>query len=214
MFELTIALVLGILVGIAVSIPLGPVGIIVIQRTLARSKMAGFITGLGSGTADILTASIAAFGIHVILDFLVREHSTIRIVGGVILLIFGIASMWSKPREHEKRVDTLMNRIQYFFSGFVLTITNPFTPVAFFIAFANIQPFLEMKNETSLMIPTSLVAGIFFGTCLWWLLVTSVAEIYEHKITRDRLGSINKWLGAIVVFIAVVILTSNLLVRF
>ena len=212
MFEFIVALVAGILVGLAVSIPLGPIGIIVIQRTLARSKMAGLLTGLGSGIADILTASIAAFGIHVILDFLVRESETIRVVGGILLLVFGIVSMWSKPRQHEKRVDTFMNKIQYCISGFVLTLTNPFTPVAFFIAFSNIQPFLGQSGRFA--IPTLLVLGIFVGTLLWWLLVTHLAETYEHKITHDRLDAINKWLGALVVFIAVVILTSSLLVRF
>lgn len=226
MFDVTLALIAGTIVGLAVSIPMGPVGIIVIQRTLARGKIAGFVTGLGSAVADVLTASIAAFGISAIVDFIAREHTTLRMVGGVVLLVFGIISMRSNPLEPEKHDDeTLLNKIQYFASGFLLTITNPFTIAAFFLAFSNILPFIGVGDRGSVglsttgaighgfALPTALVFGILIGTCLWWLLVTHVAEIYEHKITRQKLGLINKWLGGIVIFIAIVILTTSLLVH-
>lgn len=210
MLQYTFAIVAGAVIGFAMAVPIGPISIIVIQRTIARSKMAGLITGFGAMLADAFIASIAAFGIQAIFVFIEEKHTLIRVIGGLILLIFGIISIRSKPREHEQRVETLANKIEYFFSAIVLTLTNPFTVVAFFLAFANIQPYLP---KDGIVTPSLLVIGVMIGSLLWWLLVTHFAENYEHKLTPEKMNAINKWLGALVVLIAVVMLTSSVLLK-
>ncbi|MDB5258975.1 MAG: lysine exporter protein [Candidatus Taylorbacteria bacterium] len=202
-----IAIFAGIVVGFATAIPLGPVSIIVIQRTLARNRAAGLITGLGAVTADAFIAIIAAFSIHELIHFLVREHTPIRIASGIILLACGIVWMFSKPKAQKKRVDTIVHKIEYYISAIILTIANPFTPISFFFVFSNVQ----VHIGSNLTIATLLVVGTAIGSMLWWLLITHVAEVYEHKLTPETLNKINIWLGAIAVFIGVLILSLTLI---
>src|SRR3989344_8240872 len=106
MFQETLALISGIAIGLAMAIPIGPVGIIVIHRTMTRSRLAGLATGLGAVIVDGFIAVIGAFGVKIIYDFIVREETMLRLIGGCILVILGIAGIVSKVKTELNRKDS------------------------------------------------------------------------------------------------------------
>ncbi len=204
MTEDLIGLIWGIVIGFASAIPVGPVGIIAFQRTLAKNKISGLITGLGSSFADTLLAIVGAFSITFIFNFIESHHILLRVIAGLFLLIIGVAGLVSKPKEKRIETDTTLGVLEEFISGFVLTITNPLTAIVFFISFANISH----KIGNGLDIATLFVIGIFIGSNLWWLLLTFIADRIAHKINHKSMNRINKWFAIIITFLGVLILSG------
>ena len=200
-----IALFWGMVIGFATSVPIGPVGIICVQRTIARSRMIGLVTGLGAALTDGFLASVGAFGITVISDFVLKEQVMLRIIGGVILVILGLVGLFSKPKkEKEKKADTAITVIEHFLSAVVLTATNPLAALTFFVAFAGVGP--KIGIGAGEFIGVSLVLGVVLGSSLWWLTLTYLADVFGHKINHDHLKTINMWFGGIVAVLGAIIL--------
>lgn len=183
----------GIIVGISTSAPLGPLGILCIQRTINKGIFSGFITGIGAAFADIIYASIAGFGISIIADFHREYQIFIRIIGGVILLIVGIMIFRSNPIKQIRQQNT-QNYFGYFISSLFITITNPITIVVFGAVFASLG-----LDEVSTMNPIIItLIGIFSGALLWWLSLTITVNIFRNKIRLRNLWWINKITGILV----------------
>ncbi|MDP2777501.1 MAG: LysE family transporter, partial [Anaerolineales bacterium] len=152
----------GILIGFAIAAPVGPIGVLCIRRTLSHGKLAGFLSGMGAATADMLYGAIAAFGLTIITDLLVENTSWLRFIGGCFLLYLGIKTFLEKPADHAAQA----NQSGYFgayLSTFFLTITNPITILSFAAIFAGT---MLTSNTGS---PLILVAGVFAGSASWWL---------------------------------------------
>jgi len=197
----------GIIVGFMAAVPIGPVGIICFQRTLAKSRISGLITGFGSSCADVLLASVGAFSITIIYSFISDHHVLLRTLGGVFLLILGIIGYFSKQKVRPTEADTALGAIEEFISGFVLTITNPLGALVFFVAFAN----LSNKIGGSVTIGTSFVIGIFIGTTLWWLLLTYVASRVAYKIKHEHFQRMNRIFSVIIILFGILILSGIVL---
>jgi arginine exporter protein ArgO len=208
LFHQIIALFWGMVIGFATAVPIGPVGIICVQRTMARSRMMGLVTGFGAALTDAFLASVGAFGITVISNFIVKEQVMLRIVGGAILVVIGIIGFYSKPKEKEKKKDTAITIIEHFFSAIILTGTNPLSAITFFVAFAGIGPKIGIGGGE--FIGTSLVIGVFVGSCIWWLLLTHIADVFGHKIKQEHFANINKWFGAIIAVLGAIVLIGVL----
>ncbi len=187
------SIIFGIIIGFASAVPIGPVGLVCIQRTILKNRSAGLISGMGSVLADGIFACIGAFGITIIIDFISKEHAFFRIAGAIILIILGIFSYRSKPKPHEAKEDTAITKVEYFISGFVLTITNPLTAIFFLLAFANSGTKIDSYG-----IASTLVIGVMIGACIWWLFLTYIAEFFGHIIHGETLNTISKWFGIII----------------
>src|SRR3989344_8310826 len=121
MFHQIIALIWGIVVGFAIAVPIGPVGIIVVQRTISKNRLIGLVTGLGAALADGFLATVGAFGIKVISEFIVREQMVLRIIGGGILFVMGLMGVFSKTKPKIIKRDSAITIIEHIFSGIILT---------------------------------------------------------------------------------------------
>jgi threonine/homoserine/homoserine lactone efflux protein len=193
----------GIIVGISTSAPLGPLGILCIQRTINKGVFSGFITGFGAAFADIIYASIAGFGISIIADFLREYQIFIRIIGGIILLIVGIMIFRSNPVKQIRQQNS-QNYFGYFISSLFITITNPITIVVFGAVFASLG-----LDEVSTINPIIItLIGIFSGALLWWLSLTVSVNIFRNKIRLRNLWWINKITGILVSLFGLAIFLS------
>src|SRR3989344_2145995 len=162
MFEYCISLIWGMAIGLAVAVPVGPIGLICIQRTLAKNRTSGLVSGLGAATADATLATVAAFSITFVFSFITHHQTFLRIIGGFLLLFLGIIALISKKKEKEMKVDTALGHIEEYLSGLVITITNPLTTIIFFATFAGVSS----KVGNGVDIATVFVIGIFLGSCL------------------------------------------------
>jgi threonine/homoserine/homoserine lactone efflux protein len=195
----------GIIVGISVSAPLGPLGILCIQRTINKGFFAGFVSGLGAAVADILYASVAGFGISIIADFLKEHELFIRAIGGIIVLVVGFLIFNSNPVKQFRHQKTQKRTyVSDFFSSIVITITNPLTIVFFGAVFAG----FGLDESTTLNPILLTLGGIFSGALLWWMSLTIVVNIFRHKIRLRNLYWINKITGIIVAVFGVAVFVS------
>lgn len=198
-----IAFMWGVVVGFSTSVPIGPVGFICIQRTISKRVLAGLITGLGAVVGDAFMASVGIFGIKSISDFIIENQTILRILGGSILIIMGISMVVSKHKAISKKPDTAITYIEYFLSSLAIVITNPITAAAFFLIFAGIGPRLVNHGN---YFGINILLGVIVGACLWWLLLTFIANIFGHLIKEEHFSTINRFLGAIVLLLGIVII--------
>lgn len=188
----------GLAIGFAVALALGPVGLLVIRRTLDRGWAYGFLSGLGVATTDALYAAIAAFGLTAVSSVLVGIDRPLGIVGGAILLFLAILSGRSALRDAPAAAATDRRRLDgsvaAFGSMIVLTATNPATILSFAALFASIGAGTGGPAGAS-----SVVVGVFAGSMAWWALLTgSVGRLRTHLTPR-----IIRWLNvlaAVVIF--------------
>ncbi|MBZ5699456.1 MAG: LysE family translocator [Acidobacteriia bacterium] len=173
----------GIAAGLLIAAPVGPVGVLCVHRTLTWGRVHGLVSGLGAAVADALYATVVAFGLGFVSDFLLAEQHWLRLGGGLLLLVLGIANLLSKPgtAESEPRRSLAGDCA----SAFVLTATNPVTIISFIGVFAA----LGAANAGTLIEGETLVLGVFAGSAIWWLVLSgcvglvrkTIEAIYLHR---------------------------------
>lgn len=181
----------GFVIGISIAAPVGPIGILCIRRTLANGRAAGFISGLGAATADMIYGMIAAFGLTAVTRALVDNAALLRIVGGFFLLYLGIKTFLEKPSDKPAQASQ-GGMLSMYTSTFLLTITNPMTILSFAAIFAGT---LLGKTTGS---PVVMVAGVFTGSAFWWLSLSFGVGILRDRLTQTHLAWINRISGVII----------------
>jgi threonine/homoserine/homoserine lactone efflux protein len=198
----------GLLIGLSIAATVGPMSILCIQRTLNRGQLYGLVSGLGIATADGAYGSIAAFGLTLITNFLISEQKWIRLIGGLFLMYLGIKTMLTKPAERAAILQTNVNGyFGAYASTFFLTLTNPLTILSFAAIFAGIGVGSASKTFIS---AATVVLGVFTGSTLWWIILTSSISLLRKKITPQWLLWINRISGAIITFFGVLSLVTLL----
>ncbi|MCR8849828.1 LysE family transporter [Rossellomorea sp. SC111] len=185
------------ILGFSVSAPVGPIGLLCIQRVLSRGVTAGFLTGLGAATANIIYSSIAAFGFTVASAFMLEQQFYLKIIGMIFLVYLGIKTFHKKPPQDSARVKG-ESSFQLFASTLLLMITNPVTIVNFAAMFAG----LGFSGESSsLQMAVSLILGVFMGAVTWWLLLSIGVNLFKKSIT-PHLPIVNKTAGILLILLA------------
>jgi threonine/homoserine/homoserine lactone efflux protein len=191
----------GFLIGISIAAPVGPIGILCIRRTLAEGKLKGFLSGMGAASADVVYGGIAAFGITVITNVLVKNAFWLQLTGGCFLLYLGIKTFLEKPADHEPSIKQ-SGYFGAYISTFFLTITNPITILSFAAIFAGT---MFTGNTAS---PLVTVIGVFTGSASWWLALSLGVGMLRERLTQFHMMWINRISGAIITIFGLVALFS------
>ena len=203
-------LIKGIIVGLGASIPLGPIGILCIQRTLSKGKWSGFATGMGAAISDIIFSAIALLGLAFVNDFLTTYREWVMLFGGAIVAGFGLKIFITNPIKQIKRVQEGNHQyIQDFASSFIMTITNPgaiFLIIGMF-AFIGID---SGSYEFGLVLAPALL-GVFIGTLGWWFSLSTVINMFRNKFRLKQLLVTNWIAGTIIMAIGIVSLFEGLI---
>jgi threonine/homoserine/homoserine lactone efflux protein len=187
-------LVKGIVVGIVIAVPVGPVGVMCVHRTIFDGKLAGLVSGLGAATADAVFGIIAGFGLTVVSDWLINYQQWLRVAGGCYLLYIGGRAFADEPPaelESERDPETLLGD---FATTFVLAVTNPITVLAFLGIFTAIG---LSGNQATFGRAAILVLGVWCGSLLWWLALSFGVGQVRHSIEPRHLAWISRGSGAI-----------------
>ena len=202
---LLIILLKGIAIGIIIAVPVGPVGVMCVRRTIFASKLAGFVSGIGAATADAIFACIAAFGLTFVSDWLIGYQQEFRIAGGAYLLWVGGSALFASqeitPRSRRRA------EFRDFLSTFGLTLTNPITIIAFLAIFSAILP----GEEATLGRAALLVLGVWLGSMLWWLALSFGLSSMFHSFGPRQLRWINRGSGTILLVSGAVLLAFPLI---
>jgi len=162
---LLIALLKGIAVGVVIALPVGPVGVLCVRRTIFEGPMFGFVSGLGAATADTIFGIIAGAGLTFLQDFLLSYQDMFGAAGGLFLLFMGIRTLFKPPRDPAIQPVSDDRLLSAYASTFALTITNPITLLAFAAIFAKVG----VDQGGAILSVGLLVAGVFAGSLIWWL---------------------------------------------
>src|SRR5437773_7850847 len=125
----------GVLIGLSIAAPVGPIGVLCIRRTLSEGRVSGLVSGLGAATADAFYGCVAAFGLTVISNLLLAQQDWLRLVGGLFLCYLGVKTFLAKPTE-QAPANLVGDLLKAYASTLVLTLTNPMTIVSFIWVFA------------------------------------------------------------------------------
>ena len=180
----------GLLAGVAIAAPVGPVNVFCISRTLSKGRTNGLIAGLGAATADTIYGAIAGFSISFVIHFLLREETWIRLIGGSLLIAIGILYYFKKPRSLRDGATDTGAHTEYV-SAFLLNLTNPTTVLSFLAVLAA----LHTGGHKPPWLTFILVAGIFCGSMLWWAFLTTVTNRFRDRFDDRAMLWMNRIAG-------------------
>jgi threonine/homoserine/homoserine lactone efflux protein len=191
----------GIVTGLAVSIPLGPLGILCIQRTVNKNWKSGIFSGMGIATADTVYAFVAGFSLSIIIDFIRTYELYFKLVGLFVLILLGIYIFRSNPT---KQIQTYKRRgsshVQDYLTTFFITLSNPLSVFVFVAIFTGYSIVMQFSHPLEALLT---IGGIFIGCSLWWIIITGLANLFRHKFTINTLYWANRIIGLGVIIIAV-----------
>jgi len=193
----------GIFIGFVMAVPIGPIGIMCIRKTLTEGRLRGLIIGLGAATADLLYGCVAAFGLTIISDLLDSQRIWIKLVGGAILFMLGIKIFRALPADPKHSIKNNGIFKTYLITIF-LTLTNPLTIFAFIAVFA----LLNLGGELSYFSASTLVIGIFIGSLSWFLLLSSEVTLFRNKLDLDGLRWVNRIAGVLIIISGIIAVGS------
>lgn len=188
-----ILLLKGIILGFAVSAPVGPVNLLCMRRSLVFGKPAGIVSGLGAALADVLFAIIAVSGLTVVSKFLTEYSSAIHYIGGIILFIIAWRIYQSKIIVEKKRDASALVLWKYFVTTFLLTLTNPAAVFSFIALFAG----MGVKGHA-----VPIIVGIFIGAMAWWTILTY--GISHLNISQQKFIIVNKVAAVLIALLGII----------
>ena len=185
----------GVAIGALISAPMGPIGMLVIQRTLSKGRWPAFFTGLGAAFSDLVYCLLTGFCLSFITGFLDTHQVAIQLVGGAVLGTFGLYLFKKNPTRTLKAADVQAS--SYWgdtASGFLLTFSNPlilFFIIGLFARFNFLLPEFGVHHYILAYVT------IFGGAVLWWYFVTSLVSRLRRRINVRSLWLINRVIGII-----------------
>ena len=186
----------GLVVGIVASAPMGPVGVLTVQRTLNKGRWYGFATGIGAAMSDLLYALATGFGMSFVLDLIQRPIVTfyLKLFGSLLLFCFGLYTYLSKPAEFHQSSGSRGSLWHNLFTGFVITFSNPliiFLFLALFARFGFVIPNHPLEQGIGYL-------GVLTGALAWWLCLTTALSRVGSRVDISTINLINRLLGLLV----------------
>ncbi len=198
----------GMLIGILVSAPMGPVGILCVQRTLNKGRWYGFVTGIGATVSDLIYALITGLGMSFVMNLVYNSQNRffLQIAGSIMLLFFGIYSWRSNPVKNIHRSSKTKGTL--FHNGltaFFVTLSNPLIILLFMAVFAQLAFIMPGKPLEMCIGYLSIIAGAL----LWWFGLTWLIDKIRNKFEETGIIIINKVIGSVVILISLIILLGT-----
>ncbi len=194
----------GIVIGFALALPIGPIGILCIRKTATEGHLSGMVIGFGAATADAVYGFIAAFGLTVVSDALVTRQAWFRLIGGAFLCYLGVKTYLAKPPENSKSANG-KGHLGSYISTFLLTLTNPLSIIAFIGVFAG---FGLRNTDLSLGSAATLISGVFLGSSLWFFLLSYSVTLFQERINATGLGWVNRISGLLIILFGIIAIIS------
>ncbi len=194
-----------IIVGLGASIPLGPLGIMCIQKTISKGRSSGFAIGLGSSLADVFYATIALFSLSFINDFIDQNRAWVIFIGGIIIFFIGLNIAVTNPvrQLRQPRKNNGSKHAQEILQGFAVTISNPGALVLLLGFFAMVGINIGEQQYTRYSVVV-ILAGVFLGTTLWWFTLSAAINIFRRRFRLRQLLWINRISGTIIALLGLI----------
>lgn len=194
----------GLIIGVCASVPIGPIAILVLQKTLSKGHRAGFITGMGACVVDTLYAVVAIFAIAIARDFMEQHNVQIMFVGGVLVALVGIGMMRSNPFRKLKQDAPSTYSFKDFFQAVAMGFSNPGAILVTFALFAFFGIGKGVGDDSWSMAPIILAVSI--GAASYWYFFTAAVNYFRKMIKLRSILWINRLTGLVVITIGAVLI--------
>jgi threonine/homoserine/homoserine lactone efflux protein len=184
-------LVKGLVIGISIAAPVGPIGVLCIRRSLRDGLWTGFLSGLGAATADAAYGCVAAFGLTAVSSLLVSHRFWLGTIGGAFLCILGVRTFLARPASQAAPAAAGRSLAAYG-STFLLTLANPATILSFAAVFAA----FGIGASAGYLAASSLVLGVFLGSASWWLALSAGVSAVRSRVGDSWMRAVNRVSGA------------------
>lgn len=196
----------GLVLGFSVAAPVGPIGILCMDRSLRHGKLSGFSTGMGAAAADTVYGAIAAIGIASVMGFLAGYERELRFVGGLLLLIVAWRMYITPPPVFQQRAPGQKRPLlRLFTESFVLTISNPMTILGFMAVYAGLG--IQAENMQAICV---VLTGVFLGSAAWWLSLSVGTVLLRQKLTPKFLARFSRGAGIMIGLFGLIALVQSL----
>ncbi|MGL4395144.1 MAG: LysE family translocator [Hyphomicrobium sp.] len=200
----------GLIIGILVAAPVGPVNVLCIQRAIERGFWGGMAAGIGSVLGDGLIALMAGLGVGAVSGAVQNHRALIQIVGAFALIAFGARMYFAHPRvrlasEHDVANARLSDFAWDIPQTFFLTITNPGAVLGLFAVFGGVSTFVEVHTAVDVLF---MVAAIMAGSLLWWIALSNLISRHRHRMTASFLGKVNAIAGVLLATFGCILLAE------
>ena len=192
----------GSLIGLSLSIPMGPTGILCLRYSVVRGRGFGIASGLGIAFAEASCGALTAIGLATLTSFIEDNHIWLKLIGSLFLFYFGLTTIKSSLQTEEKKEKAVVQKSYFyvFLLMFILTITNPLTLLSFVAIFSALG--IDTLENDPLAIG-HLALGVFAGSISWWVVVSSSSSYFLGKIKSSAAKKLNKLSGYFIVIAAV-----------
>ncbi|MBP3535033.1 MAG: LysE family transporter [Muribaculaceae bacterium] len=203
MEQLIYVLMRGFAIGVLISAPMGPIGMLVIQRTLDKGRWPAFFTGIGASISDLFYCILTGAGIAFITDFIESQQFWLQLLGSVAIALFGIYLFRKNPARQLRRRDTVEANTYWkdVVTGFLLTVSNPlilFFIIGLFARFNFLLPEFRYYHYISGYL------SIAAGALCWWFLVTFLVNKMRAHFNVRSLYIVNRIIGSLLMLFALV----------
>ncbi len=201
----------GLVIGLIFGLPAGVSGTITIQKTLERGFWSGFFTGMGATVSDMFYASVAAFGIHIIYNFLTTYMTQIQLVGGVVIIAYGIYTIFKKSTVNEK-VAGATGILSCFLTALGIAILNPASILAYMIGFTLFG--VAEAGALTFLQAFQLVAFLGLGTVIWWVFVSGLVTLLRQRITEKTNHRLHMVFGVLTLILGCICIVRSFVPEF
>jgi threonine/homoserine/homoserine lactone efflux protein len=184
----------GFLVGLVLCAPFGPIGVLIVRRTLVDGSMAGVASVLGASTVDGLYCAVAGLGVSYISNLLRNEQISLKLAGGVILILVGIRIFYARPREKTVKPHD-QGLVGAYLSTFLLMLANPMPILIFGATFSALGVHGWRGDYADTL---ALVGGVVSGSALWAPLLVALVSRFKTPFNPERLRLVNRIAGAVI----------------
>lgn len=199
----------GFIVGLGASIPLGPLGVLCVQKTLSKGRNSGFITGLGASFSDTLYAAISLLGLAFIENLIDKNRDMVMIIGGAIIIYIGIRIFFTNPIKQIRQKNTNKKHVQDFVEAFLMTVTNPGSIFLILGLLAAVG--ININDNAVRPSVTFILLGVFLGTVTWWFTLSTGINLFRKKFRIRQLVMINRISGTVMGVLGVIAMFEGII---
>jgi threonine/homoserine/homoserine lactone efflux protein len=198
----------GMIVGVLVSSPMGPIGMLCVQRTLAKGRLSGFVSGLGAAFSDLIYAVLTGLFMGLVMNFVEAHQRPLQIFGSIVMAVFGYYIFRNNPvKSLQRNQEQKQTPVQDLVTAFFFTFSNVlivFLYIGLYARFGLVLP------EHSVQMTVSGLTGVFTGAVLWWLFITFVVSLFRRWFNIRGLKLMNRIVGSVIFVVAVLGLVSSI----
>ncbi len=196
------SIIKGFIVGMGASIPLGPLGVMCVQKTLSKGRISGIMTGLGASITDTFFAAFAILSLALIQQFVSDHETSVLFYGGIAVIIIGLKIFLTNPVKQIRRNKGGKKLFEDFISSVIMTVTNPGAVFLILGLFAFVG--LNVDGSSKGTVIFAALAGVFGGALTWWVILSTAINIFRDKFRLKQLLMINRVAGIVIMVLGLI----------